>query len=159
MVLDRNGNGTIDNGTKLFGDSTPIPGGTKANNGLQALSYLDSNSDGKITSADTQFSQLKVWRDSNQDGISQAAELQTLSAAGVASINLNADFTPETLANGNTIYGKGTFTRTNGSAESVAFNLNLVEDTFHRQFTTTIPVATDLKVLPNMQGSGKVRDL
>ncbi|MES2205502.1 MAG: calcium-binding protein, partial [Pseudomonadota bacterium] len=162
VVLDRNGNGTIDNGTELFGDSTPIPGGTKAENGFQALSYLDSNSDGKITSVDTQFSQLKVWRDLNQDGISQAAELQTLSAAGVASINLNANFTPETLANGNTIYGKGTFTRTNGtngSAESVAFNLNLVEDTFHRQFTTVIPVAADVKVLPNMQGSGKVRDL
>ena len=98
----------------------------------------------------------------NQDGISQAAELQTLSAAGVASINLNANFTPETLPNGNTIFGKGTFTRTNGTngtAESVAFNLNLVEDTFHRQFTTAIPVTADVKVLPNMQGSGKVRDL
>ncbi len=145
MVLDRNGNGTIDNGLELFGDSTHLPNGTQAKHGFEAIRPLDTNYDNKISATDAQFNELKVWRDLNQDGISQANELQGLAEAGVESINLQADLTPELLANGNTIYGKGSFTRTTGTqdaAQSVALNMNFLSDTFHRQFTTAIPTGS-----------------
>jgi hypothetical protein len=42
LVLDRNGNGTIDGGAELFGDATPLSGGGTASNGFTALTDLDS---------------------------------------------------------------------------------------------------------------------
>ena len=80
LVLDVNGNGTIDSGRELFGDNTRLGTGsnaTNASNGYQAIGQYDSNGDGQINSTDTIYSQLRVWRDLNQDGISQAGELQT----------------------------------------------------------------------------------
>ena len=75
LVLDRNGNGKIDGGKELFGDQTVLKNGEKASGGFQALEELDDNKDGKIDSADSKFSELKVWRDLNQDGQSSEEEL------------------------------------------------------------------------------------
>jgi hypothetical protein len=74
LVRDINGNGTIDNGTELFGNETILNNGSKASNGFQALSELDDNKDGKIDSSDAAFSQLKIWKDVNSDGISTQAK-------------------------------------------------------------------------------------
>lgn len=76
--MDRDGNGSVDNGKELFGDSTPLSAGGNAADGFAALADLDSNADGQIDANDAQFGSLKVWRDLNQDGISQANELSTL---------------------------------------------------------------------------------
>ena len=70
LVLDRNGNGTIDDGSELFGVDTD-----NANHGFDALRRHDLNSSGNIDSSDSVFSNLRAWRDLNQDGISQANEL------------------------------------------------------------------------------------
>ena len=74
LVRDVNGNGTIDNGRELFGDSTIKSNGQTATDGFDALADLDSNADGKIDSNDTQFNNLRIWRDLNQDGISVVAQ-------------------------------------------------------------------------------------
>jgi hypothetical protein len=115
LVLDRNGNGTIDGGAELFGDNTPGAAGALAANGFIALQGQDSNADGQINSLDTSYTQLRVWGDFNQDGISQAGELQTLSQAGIASIGVAGTTTNINLGNGNTQIASGSFTRTNGS--------------------------------------------
>jgi hypothetical protein len=115
LVLDRNGNGTIDGGAELFGDNTPSAAGALAANGFIALQGQDSNADGQINSQDTSYTQLRVWRDLNQDGISQAGELQTLSQAGIASIGVAGTATNVDLGNGNTQIASGSFTRTNGT--------------------------------------------
>jgi len=88
LVLDRNNNGVIDNGRELFGDSTVMNNGQTAADGFAALADLDSNADGQINANDTQFANLKVWRDINQDGVSQANELFTLEQQNIASISL-----------------------------------------------------------------------
>jgi len=81
LVLDRNGNGTIDNGGELFGDQTLV-NGVKATDGFAALSAQDSNNNGQFDAGDTNFTNIRVWQDTNSDGISQAGELHTLSELG-----------------------------------------------------------------------------
>jgi hypothetical protein len=94
LVLDRNVNGLIDNGSELFGNATRLANGTQASNGYVALAEFDSwafggNGNGAIDPADSAFSSLRIWTDLNHDGNSQPEELQTLDAAGIRRIGLD----------------------------------------------------------------------
>jgi VCBS repeat-containing protein len=168
LVLDRNGNGTIDDGTELFGDSTPVLDANgnvtgQAVDGFDALAQQDSNGDGVVSSSDAHFADLRVWQDLNQDGISQAGELKTLDELGIASINVGKTEHSKVLPGGNEIADLGTYTRTDGTtggtgAASGLADVNLADDTFHREFTDHLDTST-VADLPDMQGSGAVRDL
>ena len=94
LTLDRNGNGTVDDGSELFGNATRLSDGTRALNGYLALAELDSqvfggNEDGRIDPTDAAFGSLRLWTDRNHDGVSQPAELQTLDQAGLRRIGLD----------------------------------------------------------------------
>ena len=115
LVLDRNNNGTIDNGRELFGDNTQLANGRFAADGFEALADIDNNGDGNINADDTQFANLRLWRDLNQDGVSQANELFTLSDYNIVSLNVAKVENTTTLANGNQIADLGTFTKADGT--------------------------------------------
>lgn len=99
LVLDANANGRIDDGHELFGNT--------ADNGFDVLSFYDGriggnyytdpaggtldlpSYDGIIDSNDAIWSSLQIWRDLDQDGVSDAGELFSLSSLGIQSINLS----------------------------------------------------------------------
>ena len=60
-----------DNGRELFGIDTVKADGTKASDGFDALSDLDSNNDKVFDAKDARFADVRIWRDLNQDGIIQ----------------------------------------------------------------------------------------
>lgn len=93
LALDRDGNGSIDDGAELFGDSTPqLPSSER--NGFLALAVFDrlehgGNGDGQISAADAVFPDLLLWLDRNHDGLSDPGELSSLAAEGIVAIELD----------------------------------------------------------------------
>ena len=90
LVMDRNHDGLINDGTELFGTSTKLAKGGNARDGFVAMSEIDGNADGLITNADAGFAELKVWIDANADGVSQADELHSLAALNITALDLDA---------------------------------------------------------------------
>lgn len=74
LALDKNSNGLIDNGNELFGNHTISNTrfkytNNKATNGYEALKAYDLNSDNVIDSKDEIYDKLLLWKDSNQNAI------------------------------------------------------------------------------------------
>jgi elongation factor P hydroxylase len=104
LVLDRDGNGRIDNGKELFGNFTPQPS--------LALAEFDKpggggNGDGRIDANDAVFAKLRLWKDTNHDGVSATGEVHTLRAMGVAGLGLNYAESRRTDAYGNQFRYRG----------------------------------------------------
>ncbi|WP_267896318.1 calcium-binding protein, partial [Paracidovorax avenae] len=169
VVLDRNGNGLIDSGRELFGDQTLREGAQAGQgmfyaNGYEALAGQDGNGDGVIDAADTAYGQLRIWKDVNQDGISQAGELHTLSDLGIARLNVKGQRSSIDLGHGNTQPWSGSFTRMDGSqgmsgVAEVSGSLLLASNNFYREFPDDPVPTAAAKALPQMGGAGWARDL
>ncbi|QEO78810.1 calcium-binding protein [Pseudomonas brassicacearum] len=163
LVLDRNLNGTIDTGSELFGVDTVKSSGSKAVNGFDALSDLDSNADGVFDASDEKFSSVKVWQDKNRDGISQADELKSLSDLKIKSIGLSST-SSGSVQQDNVIAAVGVFTYEDGHTgfsngnQSLAASLDLASNPFYSQFPAG-EISDEAALLPNMAGAGAVRDL
>ncbi|MGE4132760.1 MAG: hypothetical protein AB7F86_14040 [Bdellovibrionales bacterium] len=101
--------GQVNGIDELFGDSTLGPDRRFADNGYEALAKYDGRSadgrvrlarpDGYITRADAVFDRLRLWLDSNFDGVAQPSELASLQSEGISYIDLDyssdyAEFDP-----------------------------------------------------------------
>jgi hypothetical protein len=172
VVRDLNGNNLIDSGRELFGDNTILTRGLRAGqvaaNGFEALADLDMDingvADGKFDAADTAYASVKLWRDLDQDGVSQSSELFTFAQLGVASITTTGTADNVNLGGDNTQTHAGTFTRTTGATGQagtahLAASLLLANNNFYREFSDDPVLSAEAQALPQMQGSGTVRDL
>jgi hypothetical protein len=125
-------NGLINTGRELFGDNTLLTRGARAGqlaaNGFEALADLDSNDDAQFDALDAEFANLKLWKDLNQDGISQSEELFRLTATTART----------DLGGGNTQTMTASFTHQDAegvSTQEHVGNLLLSNINFYREFT------------------------
>ena len=121
LALDRNGDGVINNGSEISFQLDKLGAATD----LEGLAGWDEearggNADGILDANDAKFSEFLLWQDANQNGISEAHELQTLAAAGIQSIDLTPvpNIEPVDTAGVNLI-NTSTFTRTDGTTSTV----------------------------------------
>jgi hypothetical protein len=114
LALDIDGDGVIGSGAELFGNSTPLAGGTAAN-GFEALAAHDDNGDGAITAADSVFDLLLLWTDDNRDGRSQTDELARLRDRGVEAISVAYMSSFEVDAHGNQTRQRAVFWHRSGT--------------------------------------------
>jgi hypothetical protein len=135
LVLDRNGDGTIDDGAELFSNVSPQPSaGPQGQNGFRALAVFDQpansgNGDGWITAKDAVYSKLRIWVDKNHDGISQPDELFTLQQAGVKAISVTYTLSTWRDAYGNRFHYRGQIVweqPVNGQATAPIYDVVLV---------------------------------
>ncbi len=117
LALDRNGDGRIGSGLEI--SFTQDKAG--ATTDLEGLAAFDSNGDDLLSAADLRFGEFLLWQDANADGVSQATELRTLTAAGIASISLDGTPTGRTFANtdGNVILNTAGFTFADGRSGTI----------------------------------------
>ena len=158
LVLDRNGNGLIDNGSELFGNNTQLSGGANAANGFAALAELDGNGDGVIDANDAAFGDLRVWRDMNGNGQADAGELFTLSELGIASLNVGYTTQNVTDAQGNRHLQAGSYTLTDGTTRAMN-DVWFAEDTAFTVALNTVEISEGIAALPEIRGFGNVHSL
>lgn len=135
LVVDLNNNGEI-SGNEILTHT--------------ALTAYDTNSDGIIDSSDTNFTTLKIL---TKDGI-----LETLTEAGIASINLTTSSTNITDENGNVQFANGSFTRIDNTTASYG-EFNLQTNTAYSIATDWVDVSDTISALPDISGYGTIHSL
>ncbi len=100
FLVKPTGNGQVLGIDEMFGNHTFGPDGKFSSNGFEALAKHDGvdfrgrilgPQEGRITSEDPIFHQLRLWTDSNFDGAAQPDELATLEDYHIESIDLDYD--------------------------------------------------------------------
>ena len=112
LALDRNGDGSINDGTELFG--------AKSGNGFGELAALDDDHNGWIDENDAAFTQLKVWTKDGNDN----DQLSSLKDANVGAIGLEHVATSFDIKDANNdlqgrIRSSGVFLQEDGKVGSV----------------------------------------
>jgi hypothetical protein len=132
LVLDRNGNGMIDDLTELFGNFTAQPL-SDHRNGFLALAVFDDvsnggNGNGEIDPGDAVYDHLKIWIDANHNGISEKEELHSLREMGIFRIDLKYHLSRYVDENGNTFRYRGRIWDEAGRAHEMCYDVFLVAE-------------------------------
>lgn len=150
LAFDANGNSLVDGISELFG--------SPSQDGFAVLETLDSNGDGKIDANDEQFGKLRIWRDLNGNGTTDAGELRTLAEMGIASISLTrTDIVGQNQ--GNDVGYQAVVTRTDGTT-TIGQTIYFQTDRRTTQDNTpNFTPAAGVELLPQFSGSGQINSL
>jgi len=159
LALDKNHNGNIDNITELFGDYRQ--------SAWDELKLLDSNQNNKIDAADTKFQELKIWRDLNQNGISEDGELKSLAEYNIKEIALTNIINLNQYQNENYISSKGIITYADNSTKQSIYDVHFLNDNLNtwfkgaqsEEFGNDFQVKVEALLLPLSRGYGDLPSL
>lgn len=116
LALDRDGNGLIEGRSEISFLTEQDTAVTE----IEALQRYDTNQNGFFDAQDEMFQSVRVWRDINQNGISEEGELQTLEEAGINAISLTRNVVEEEQADGSMIISTADVIRSDGSVRTAA---------------------------------------
>jgi hypothetical protein len=117
LVWDKLGDGKVHNNSQYAFSQYGAAGSTD----LQGLAAgFDTNHDGVLDAKDAKFAEFKVWQDANQNGVSDAGEVRSLSEAGITSINLVSDGVVRNPVDGVTEAGQSSAALADGSSMLVS---------------------------------------
>ena len=165
LMLDRNGNGRLDDGSELFGDMTVLPDGMRVGNGFQALTYYDADGDSKIDANDPIWSQLKIWQHDALgkmgyfvDPDTSYAQISSLDELGITAIYLDSQIANQTDNAGNTAVRIGQFQWADGTTSTIA-DYRVQRDTGQTIAVQELEIPSEIAALPDLHGQGNVYDL
>lgn len=119
LVVDLDGNGTIDGGHELFGSGSRLASGQHASNGFAALAELDADANEVVDGSDPRFGELMLWRDWDADRFSTPDELSPLIDSGVLSLPVEFDIDVSCDERGNCGVQRASFEHAAGMGEVV----------------------------------------
>ena len=172
LAVDLDGDGAINSAEELFGAGRTISHPANVNidiaveaadeydvysSGFDKLATYDSNHDGVVDASDADFASLRVWRDANSNGRTDAGELLTLDEAGVASLSLASTHAVETFGE-NLISDRASFTTTGGEIRDVA-DVWFGFDQRAIRYETPTDLDPEIAALPYLGYRGSLRDL
>lgn len=104
-----------------------VPGSSSDLDGLRIA--FDTNADGVLDASDARWSEFRIWRDANQNGITDAGELKSLADWGITSISLAAQNGEATSrADGSYVSGTVNFSWADGT-QGIAGDVALKAET------------------------------
>lgn len=163
LTLDRNGNGRVDNGAELFSNTAPLKNGDLAEHGFMALADLDDNHDGRIDGQDAAFADLRVWQDSDSNGLSTPEELFTLAELDISVLYTDYQVNARRDSHGVDHREHGQYALGDGSVQmmnTLWFESDKVNSiAVHVQQGSREPLPDDIAALPAAVGSGNVHTL
>ncbi|WP_253958487.1 hypothetical protein [Rhizobium sp. WYJ-E13] len=114
--------GVIDQARELAFSMWPENDATSDISDLEGLRLVfDTNHDNVLDANDARWNEFRIWRDSNQNGISDAGELLTMSEAGIKLVNLIPNpGGAQAFDDGSAITGTSSYETTNGQTHLVA---------------------------------------
>ncbi|MEF8754990.1 MAG: calcium-binding protein [Accumulibacter sp.] len=149
LVIDANLNGKIDSIAELIGDQN--------RSGFAELVTYDANADGILDAADPTWTEFRLWRDANSNGVTDAGELLTLAQGGIKSIDLHYTTVNFTAA-GNRIHETSVFEKTAGGVGTLA-DAWLDVDNVAQRLGSMETGNTTVDGLPNVRNYGDVPTL
>ncbi|MDR3159544.1 MAG: hypothetical protein LBU11_11220 [Zoogloeaceae bacterium] len=150
LALDKNGDGVINDVGELFGNAEKT--------GYAALAELDENGDGVLDAADACFSGLRLWRDRNGDGVSQAEEIGTLEEVGIASIGVGYQDVAPQSGNEGQVARQGSFTWEDGR-QGMTADVLLSFNPTHTRYVGEVRIDPEVLAVGNVKGYGRIPDL
>ncbi|QDQ83739.1 hypothetical protein FNZ07_21510 [Paraburkholderia megapolitana] len=138
-------------------DGSAITNGTQMIDSFAQLQALAGNTQ-TIDASNPLYNELRVWvADGATGNAAGSGKLMTLSQLGITSISLAALATNQTIGD-DTVTATASYTLADGSTREIA-SVSLAQSSMNTVSDTTTTISPTIAALPQIAGSGTLRDL